>query len=192
MGGKSGAGLTRAKDIQLDLWDRLQLKMNSRHVGVALTRRRRHPVGGFVHLGFATNFLLGEIELALLDLHSDAISFGVLPSTVTLPLSASKCDPTGRTAARTHKCRCDKLRWVSCPFCSASFLVKQTAEDWNSFDGSGGSFSCGGKIIATHRLLCRLPLFVEKAHMDHALHPDASFFSGSQWCEVRHFARHWT
>ena len=171
MGGKSGAGLTRAKDIQLDLWDRLQLKMNSRHVGVALTRRRRHPVGGFVHLGFATNFLLGEIEL---------------------PPSASKCDPTGRTAARTHKCRCDKLRWVSCPFCSASFLVKQTAEDWNSFDGSGGSFSCGGKIIATHRLLCRLPLFVEKAHMDHALHPDASFFSGSQRCEVRHFARHWT
>ena len=124
--------------------------MNSRHVGVALTRRRRHPVGGFVHLGFATNFLLGEIEL---------------------PPSASKGDPTGRTAVRTHKCRCDKLRWVSCPYCSASFLVKQTAEDWNSFDGSAAEARSLPLIGTCVDSRC----FVEKAHMDHALHSDASF-----------------
>ena len=88
---------------------------------VALTRRR-------CSFGFATNFLLREIELALLDLHSDTISFHVLAASVTVRLSASKGYPRGRTAARTHKCWCDTLGRVSCPFCSALFLVKLATE----------------------------------------------------------------
>ena len=61
---------TRAKETRLDLWDQLQLKIDSHHIGVALTRRGRNPVGGLFTWGFAAYFFLREIELALLDLRT--------------------------------------------------------------------------------------------------------------------------
>ena len=59
---------TRAKEMRLDLRDQLQLKIDSDHIGVTLTKRGQDPIGGFVHLGgVATNFMLRETELALLE-----------------------------------------------------------------------------------------------------------------------------
>ena len=52
----------------------------------------------------ATNFSLREIDLAMLDLHSDTISFDVLAATVAVRLSASKGDP--RTDRRSHTIPC--------------------------------------------------------------------------------------
>ena len=42
---------TRAKEMRLDLRDQLQLKIDSDHIGVTLTKRGQDPIGGFVHLG---------------------------------------------------------------------------------------------------------------------------------------------
>ena len=114
---------SRREPRRNDLWDQLQLKIDSHHLGVALARRARGPVGGSFTCGFATNVLLREIELALLDLHSDTISFDVLAATVVVRLCASKNDLRRRTAASTHKCRCHKLGRVFCPFCSAFFVL---------------------------------------------------------------------
>ena len=63
--------------------------------------------------------------MALLGLQADTNSVDVVDATVSVRLSASKGDPRGRTAARTHRCMCDTLDRVSYPFCSASFLVKR-------------------------------------------------------------------
>ena len=80
--------LTRANEIRLDLWDQLQPKITARHQGVALTGRGRDPVGGLFTGEVATHFLLREIELALLDLHSDTISGNISASSVAVRHSA--------------------------------------------------------------------------------------------------------
>ena len=159
---------TRAKEIRWDLWD--QLNIDSRHVGVALTRRGRDPVGGL----YATNFFLREIELVLLDLHSDTISFDVLPATVTTRLNASKDDLRGLAAARTHKCRCDKIGRVSCPFCSALFLVKLATEIWKHVGGSGDRSAEEARSLPLIGTCQDSRCVVDNIHMVHALESDAS------------------
>ena len=144
---------TRAKEKRLDLWDQLQPEIDTHHVGVALSRRGRDPVGGFFTWRFATNLLSWEIELALLDLHSDTTSFDVLAATVNVRLSASEGDPRGRTAART-------------------------TENWKCFGGSGDR---SGEVARPLPLIdtCQDSLCpVEKTHMVHALKSDASLFVG--------------
>ena len=141
---------TRAKEIRLDLWCQLQFKIDSHHRGVALARRGRDPVGGLFTWRVATNFLLRELELALLDLHLDTISFDVLAGTVTVCLSADATNSTG------------------CLPCSVLVGHGNLDKFWRLWR----SVERGGNIVTTHCQDSRC--FVGKTHMIHVLKSDAS------------------
>ena len=87
-GGESGTG-------PADESQRNAVEIDAHHVGCGCRthRPRTRSSRWFLHLGFATNSLLREIELGLLDLHSDTISFDMSAFTVTVRLSASEGDP---------------------------------------------------------------------------------------------------
>ena len=87
-----------------------QARTRSRRWFVQLEKGRREV---------ATHFLLREIELAMLGLHTHTR------------------DLSGRTASRTQMCRRDQLGSVWCPFCPGRFFVRLAASSWISLSGSG-------------------------------------------------------
>ena len=141
---------------------------------VALARRGQDPSGALFTWDVATNFLLREIELALLDLHSDTISFDVLASTVAVRLSASKGDPSGRTAGRTQmQVQHNGPSVFALSVCSAAFLVKMATASWTSLGGSGDR-SFEEAMFLPEIGTCDSRCFVDKAHIIHTLKSDAS------------------
>ena len=81
----------------------------------------------------ATHFLLGEIELALLDLHSDTTSFDVLAATVTADSVCQRvAQEDGPPLVHTSAAKLGQAHSV--PLCSRSSLA---TEIWKSVGGSG-------------------------------------------------------
>lgn len=85
------------------------------------------PAGGIALWMVGTLFLLREVELGRLFLDSDTIQMSTIPQrSVSLNLSASKTDPSGKGAKRTLVCNCGSAigtLQVRCPFHMMEKLV---------------------------------------------------------------------
>ena len=92
---------------------------------------------------------------------------------IDLLVSHSLAQTSGASASRTHKCRCETLFVVHCPFCSVLFLVNLATEIWKSVGVSGNRSAEKARslpLIATcHDSGC----LVEQTHIVSVLKSDA-------------------
>ena len=117
----------RSAEIRPESWDELAADLDAQEV--ELDRQVDSPRGGLFVWGLGTGWLLREIELSLLNVHSETLRLHE-DGSVTLRISTSKTDPGGRGAARTLPCTCGRRGRPSCAPCSARVLLEEAMSAW--------------------------------------------------------------
>ena len=119
---------TRSAEIRPENWDVLHDKVNKGEL--QLDRPGDAPAGGLYVWGLGCGWLLRELELAMLNVHTETIQVNDATGDVTLKIATSKTDPAGRGAARTLPCRCQGARLPSCAACCARHLLDLAVRAW--------------------------------------------------------------
>ena len=136
---------------------------------VVLERGNSSPRGGLHVWGVGMGWLLRELELAMLNVHADTLRVNEVEGTVTIKVSSSKTDPAGRSASRTHRCRCSGRKLPSCPVCSSQILLKLAMESWG-----GDRSSEKAKLVPLIGTVANPLAYVAKSALVHAAQCDAA------------------
>ena len=158
---------TRSAEVKPSAWDELQIKVASGEE--QLDRQGDSPRGGLHVWGIGTGWLLREVELALLNVHSETIKIQA-DGSVTLRIATSKTDPAGRGAARTMACTCAGRQHPSCPACSAKVLLSMAVEEFCDLSLSSDE----AKLIPLVGTLADPRVVVSKAAFCRAAQADAT------------------
>ena len=119
---------TRSAELRGEWLDELQVQVESGDR--QLLRHGGAPRGGLHVWGLGSGWLLREIELAHLDVHSETIRVDEATGNVTIRISTSKTDSRGRGASRTLACSCSASRRPSCAACCAKVLLEMAVGSW--------------------------------------------------------------
>lgn len=142
----------RSEEVRSHVWEGLLAQYGPD--AVSNDGSLRAPNGGVWIWIVGSAFVLHEVELASLTLFA-CLEFNDVGLTATLKLPVSKCNPSGRGAARTLGSSCRDLRNWLCPFHALKDLGNMQCELLGAEDRSTvepGSIPLVGCLAIRHAL----------------------------------------